>query len=134
MEFKIIVDKYPPSMKEIKDFLKKGDSGALFIFNGLVRDNNQGKEVEKLEYEIDKKTAINELKRFIEKYNSKVKKIFIFQAEGLLNIGDDTIIIGISSYSREESFKAVKEILEFMKHNIPVWKKEYYKKGSNKWL
>ncbi len=134
MDVQIIIGKIPPSLEEIKKFLKEKKAGAIFIFNGVVRAVNNNEEVEKLEYEVDKETAENELKKFLKKYKKEVYKIFIYQAEGILPVGEDTIIIGVSSKSRKEAFSACEEILEFMKHKFPVWKKEHYKNGKNYWL
>ncbi len=134
MEVRIIINKNSPSLEEVKNFLREKKAGAIFIFNGAVRSVNDGKEVEKLEYEVDKETVENELKKFLKKYKKNVYKIFIYQAEGILPVGEDTIIIGVSSESRKEAFSACEEILEFMKHKLPVWKKEYYKNGKNHWL
>lgn len=134
MDYKIIIDKTPPSFKDVKNFLFSKKCGAVFIFNGIVRNKNRENEVIALEYEVDEDTGRSLLSDFLNRYENKLEKIYIYQASGKLNVGDDTLIIGASSYSREESFNAVQEILDFMKHKFPVWKKEYYKNGRSHWL
>ncbi len=134
MEVKVVIDKEPPSVSDIKNFLLSKKSGAIFIFNGIVRNSNRKREVLYLEYEVDEETGKSVLKEYLKNFEDKIEKVFVFQSSGKLRVGDDTLIIGASSCSREESFEAVKEILEFMKHKFPVWKNEYYKDGENHWL
>ncbi len=134
MEYRIVIDRKAPSIDDVKNFLLTEKSGAIFIFNGIVRNSNRKKEVAYLEYEVDEETGKSVLKEYLKNFESRIQKAFIFQPTGKLSVGDDTLIIGASSYSREESFDAVRNILEFMKHKFPVWKKEYYKDGENHWL
>ncbi len=134
MEYRIVIDRKAPSIDDVKKFLFTEKGGAIFLFNGIVRNTNRKREVSYLEYEVDEETGKAVLKEYLKNFESRIQKAFIFQSTGKLSVGDDTLIIGASSYSRDESFKAVKEILEFMKHKFPVWKKEYYKDGKSHWL
>jgi len=130
MDFKFIVSKIPPDEKQIKAYVKDNKAGAIVIFNGIVRETNKGKKVKSLLYKVSKKECKKILKKYLEKYNNSLKKIFVFHAEGNLSVGDNTIIIATSSHSRKESFNATFEILNFMHSDLPVTKKEFYIDGS----
>ncbi len=130
MEYKFIIDKIPPSLDNIMEFIESDSIGAIYFFIGKVRNTNNSKDVEYLEYEVDKDTGIKLMDNNLKKYKNDIKNIFIFQAEGKLKPGENTIIIAASSYGRKQAIKCVNELVEFMKHNFPVWKKEYYRDST----
>jgi molybdopterin synthase catalytic subunit len=134
MDYLFTIAEKPPDIKEIMDYMNSENAGAVYIFNGKVRNKNNSKKVIFLEYEIDEDSGKNIIKEKVRKYENKIEKLFIFQAKGKLKIGADTIIIAASSYGRKESMECVAELLEFMKHDFPVWKKEYYNDSTSEWL
>ncbi len=134
MDFKFMISHTSPDIKEIMDYLNSENSGAFYLFNGKVKNKNNSKDVLYLEYEIDEDTGKKLVEKRIEEYENKIEKLFIFQAKGKLKTGEDTIIIAASSEGRKEAMECVGELLEFMKHDFPVWKKEYYKDSTSEWL
>jgi len=48
--------------------------------------------------------------------------------------GECLVIVACWSKHRKESNKAVSDILEDLKHNAPLWKKEFYSDNSFKWV
>ena len=62
------------------------------------------------------------------------KKVIIIQYEGLLYPGLINLAVGVSTKSRQEAFFLCKDIVEFIKIRIPIWKKEIYSDNSIKWI
>jgi len=49
-------------------------------------------------------------------------------------VGEISIVIAVGSKHRDEAFKICRYILEEIKHQSPIWKKEHYTKGTEEWL
>ena len=64
----------------------------------------------------------------------KNAKIFLEHAKGHVPVGEISILIAVSSGHREEAFKICRYILEEIKHQSPIWKKEHYVDGKDEWL
>ena len=59
-----------------------------------------------------------------------IKKILIHHAEGLLNIGEIPVIIGVASAHRNAAFEACQFTIDTLKETVPIWKKEYFDDGE----
>ena len=49
-------------------------------------------------------------------------------------MGEISILIAIGSEHRDEAFKICRYILEEVKYQSPIWKKEHYVEGTEEWL
>jgi len=52
---------------------------------------------------------------------------------GLVPVGEASIVIAVSSPHRKEAFVACEYLLEQVKLNVPIWKKEVYESGEPQW-
>ena len=64
----------------------------------------------------------------------KSAKIFLEHAKGYAPVGEVSILIAVGSGHRNEAFKICRYILEEVKHQSPIWKKEHYADGKEEWL
>ena len=63
-----------------------------------------------------------------------IKKINIIHRIGDLNVGDPSVVIAISTPHSKDAFEACQFILEKIKYNVPIWKKEKIIDGKTKWV
>ena len=116
-------------------FSKDSHSGALSLFIGTTRDNYNGKNVIKLDYEYHPSMCIKYLNSLalqsIEKY--KLNKCVIVHRVKKVPISEESIVIIASSNHRKESLECCSFIIEEVKRIIPIWKKEYYDDGTYEW-
>lgn len=110
--------------------------GAMGVFIGFVRRINEGKTVERLEYE-----AYDEmLKKKVEEVEERVKKMpgvvnaKIYHKKGILIPGEDIVYITVMGEHRKDIWEPLKEAVELMKKELPVWKKEVYVEGDYAWV
>ncbi len=119
---------------EVLDFVSDSSAGSVLLFNGTVRDNEDGKPVEYLYYEAYEEMAVKEIKKLINeaftKYN--ILKVCIVHRTGKMEIGEISISIGVSSPHREDSYLASKFLIDAIKETVPIWKKEIFEEGG-KW-
>ena len=52
---------------------------------------------------------------------------------GVVSVGEASIVIAVSSPHRNEAFVACEYLLEQVKLNVPIWKKEVYESGEPRW-
>jgi molybdopterin synthase catalytic subunit len=106
--------------------------GAVLVFVGRTRDNFEGKEVLKLEYETYEGMALKELHNIVE----KIKRDWpgslasIVHRLGTVPIGEASVVIAVSTPHRGASYEASRFAIEALKKNVPIWKKEIYQESA----
>jgi len=110
--------------------------GALVVFEGWIRDHNEGQAVERLEYEVYRPVAEKEGSRIIDEAIERfaVSHAVCIHREGLLELGEVAVIVCVSSPHRGEAFDACRYIIDQTKTRLPIWKKEHYTTGISEWV
>ena len=82
--------------------------GALVVFEGWIRDHNEGQAVERLEYEVYRPVAEKEGARIIDEAIARyaVSHAMCIHREGLLELGDCAVIVCVSSAHRDAACDA----------------------------
>ena len=111
-------------------------SGGYVSFEGWVRDQNEGQEVIRLEYEAFQELAVKEGGRIVAEALRRfpVKHALCIHRVGSLGLGDMAVWVGVSSAHRGEAFDACRYIIDEVKHRVPIWKKEHYRSGNSGWV
>ena len=125
------------SSEEAKKFILSEQNGAESIFVGRVRNENSGKKVTAVTYDVHDQAVIKSFQSICSDAKSKFDKnasIFLEHAKGYVPVGEISILIAVSSGHRDEAFKICRYILEEIKHQSPIWKKEHYIEGNEEWL
>jgi molybdopterin synthase catalytic subunit len=125
------------SSEEAKKFILSEKNGAESIFIGRVRNENSGKKVIAVTYDVHDKAVIKSFQSICNDAKNKFDKsasIFLEHAKGYVPVGEISILIAVSSGHRDEAFKICRYILEEIKHKSPIWKKEHYIEGNEEWL
>lgn len=122
--------------KRLRASLVSDCCGALACFEGLVRNHNNAKPVQKLTYYGYEALALNQGKILIEqaKQQFAIEKVVAVHRIGDLAIGDMAVWIGVVSHHRYPAFDACRWLLDAIKAHIPVWKQEFYDDGKSLWL
>lgn len=110
--------------------------GGYASFEGWVRDQNEGQEVTRLEYEAFQALAVKEGDRIIAEALRRfpVKHALCIHRVGALSLGEMAVWVGVSSAHRGEAFDACRYIIDEVKHRVPIWKKEHYRNGDSGWV
>ena len=118
-------------------FISADSNGAETVFIGRVRNENSGKKVTAVTYDAHDPMVLKSFNSICElaiKKFDKNAKIFLEHAKGYAAVGEISILIAIGSGHRDEAFKICRYILEEVKHQSPIWKKEHYVDGQEEWL
>lgn len=115
---------------------KNPNAGAISSFQGVVRKNNLGKEVLRLEYQsydqLAQKEGGNIINEALESFD--IESAYCMHRTGVLEIGDIAVVVIVLAGHREDSFKACRYIIDEVKLRVPIWKKEIYQNGDSGWL
>jgi molybdopterin synthase catalytic subunit len=65
---------------------------------------------------------------------SNVNRVVIHHRIGKLRVGEVSVLVGIGSPHRSEAFAACQYAIDTLKHQAPIWKKEYWQDGSSSWI
>lgn len=136
------------ALKHVNDL----GAGASVLFVGTTRNEFQGKSVQRLEYTAYSSLARKLMQKLIkdgrEKYkksqdnghnieptgqptgqhtfSNEIKRIYLAHRLGDVRTGEASILVCVSSAHRKAAFELCEEILEEVKRQVPIWKKEIY--------
>jgi len=111
------------------------EAGALNVFIGTVRAKTANKKVIRLEYECYEPMAVSEIEKIFEEASQRwpILKVAISHRIGILQLGDEAVVLAVSTPHRKESFEACQFIIDTLKQTVPIWKKEVYE-GGEEWV
>jgi molybdopterin synthase catalytic subunit len=106
--------------------------GALCLFVGVVRADNEGRQVRFLEYEAYEEMASPLLEEIALETRSRwrVTDVRIVHRLGRLEIGEASVAVAVASPHRAEAFEACRYAIDTLKATAPIWKKEFYADGA----
>ncbi|HEX2139928.1 MAG TPA: molybdenum cofactor biosynthesis protein MoaE [Woeseiaceae bacterium] len=121
---------------ELRARLNDPAAGAYASFEGWIRNENEGHDVLRLEYEVYEPLAVTEGEKVIAEARAKFPILHAdcVHRSGLLEIGECAVWVGVSSGHRDEAFLACRYIIDQVKVRLPIWKKEHYADGHSGWV
>lgn len=124
-------DRLEPS--ELAARLDFSECGSVVSFTGLTRGIEEGAVVEHLEFDIWPEKLIQVLtelaQQCIEKFG--VSAVGIAHRSGIVHPGQPIVSIHVGSRHRAEGFKACEWLIDELKSQAPVWKKEVRADGEH---
>lgn len=130
-----MVTKAPLNAREVRELVARDHAGAICIFEGVVRDHTGDREVQYLEYEAYKEMAHQKL---VETGNRALDRwpevlVAVHHRYGRLEIGEVAVVIAVSSPHRKDAFEACQWVIDTLKEEVPIWKKEV-SPGGDSWI
>ena len=118
--------------RQVENMVIDDASGALVTFAGTVRDNARGKSVSALEYEAYPPAAEKMLEQIGDEILERwgISTVAIVHRFGLLQVGETSVVIAVSSAHRDAAFEACRYAIERIKVLVPIWKREIYQDGA----
>jgi molybdopterin synthase catalytic subunit len=112
------------------------ECGAVVTFEGRVRNVNEGRRVVRLQYDAYPEMAERVFEDILRRTREThpVMAIRVLHRTGTLAVGDTAVAVVVAAGHRAEAFAAAKFVLEAVKEDLPVWKREEYEDGSSRWL
>ena len=118
--------------EDLKRALLQDRDGAMVDFEGVVRNQSQGRATRFLDYECYEKMAIQMMARIGREIAAKheISRIAMVHRLGRLEIGEASVVVVACSPHRRAAFEAALEGINRLKSTVPIWKKEYFADGE----
>lgn len=133
-----MVTDQPVSEAEHADLVAGPAAGAVVTFGGVVRDHDGGRGVTELEYtghpsaaEVVETVAAEVADRWAGK---GVRAVAVSHRIGRLGIGDVALAAAVAAEHRREAFAACAELVDEVKHRLPIWKRQSFADGTEEWV
>ena len=121
-------------LDSLVDELKKSSNevGAVTIFVGVVRGTREKEKVLRLEYEAHETLAPQTIKTIIEEQKTKhgIIDAIVEHKVGTVQVGEEVMYVLVASKHRKEGRKALAELVDRIKRDVPIWKKEVTEKTA----
>lgn len=110
------------------------DCGATVVFSGVIRNHDGGEAVHALDY-----SSHPDAERFLvelvaeEQLRSGVRLAAVHRI-GPLVVGDAALVAAAAAPHRGEAFSAIERLVERIKHEVPIWKRQHFDAGTSEWV
>lgn len=110
-------------------------AGAQVIFLGDVRNHHKGQSVDYLEYEAHEVLAEESIAGILNDAKSKfdLHEAVCQHRVGKVEIAQTAVIVVTAASHRKEAYAANQYIIDRVKYEAPIWKKEFFSDGSSEW-
>jgi molybdopterin synthase catalytic subunit/molybdopterin converting factor small subunit len=112
--------------------LKRPEDGAVAVFDGMVRNNSRGRRTLYLEYTAYEPMALRQMELLARQAlkNFAIRDLRIVHRLGRLQIGETSVYIVVASAHRAAAFDACHWLIDTLKKQVPIWKKEFFEDGA----
>lgn len=122
----------PLDPRAIEALVAGPDRGAVVTFTGAVRDHTGDATVTRLEYEAYASMALKVLSQIRDEARAKwpALRVAVHHRLGVLAIGEIAVVVAVSGAHRADTFTACSFVIERLKEDVPIFKKEVRGDGS----
>ncbi|MDO5672396.1 MAG: molybdenum cofactor biosynthesis protein MoaE [Actinomycetaceae bacterium] len=119
----------------ISSLVNAQTSGALITFEGRIRNHDSGRGVTGIEYSAHP-DAEGVLREIAEGVCARHPDCLVAVAHrvGILTVGDLAMCVAVSSAHRSQAFVAIQDLIDTVKAQLPVWKRQVFVDGSDEWV
>jgi molybdopterin synthase catalytic subunit len=116
----------------IADSMKRGEDGAVVIFEGIVRNNTRGRKTLYLDYHAYEEMAIKQMDALVIEACEKfpIDQARIVHRLGKMEVGETSVLIVVTSAHRGAAFEGCRFLIDTLKKTVPIWKKEFFEDGA----
>jgi molybdopterin synthase catalytic subunit len=119
-------------------FVTDGRAGGIDVFLGTTRAETSpdGSELVALDYEAYEQMGLEQLRDLAHRARGQwsVVKLALLHRTGRVAVGEPSVVIAVSTPHRAESFAACKWLIDALKEDVAIWKKEVWADGSGTWV
>lgn len=126
----------PLSVDEALAAVAHPRAGAVTLFVGTVRDHDEGRDgVTGLDYSAHPE-AVDRLRSLVAEVarTDEVHGVYAVHRVGELHVGDLAVVCAVSAEHRAEAFEAGRRLIEELKADIPIWKRQEFEAGDHQWV
>ena len=132
--FAALVDQ-PIDLNDVVRRVMHTHVGARVLFSGEIRGTNHGLEVARLEYTAHKTLAQKHMEQVLRDAVEKFPLIgaVCIHRLGLLELSECAVAVLTCGRHRDETYAANRYIIDRVKAETPIWKREFFTDGTSAW-
>lgn len=124
----------PIDEEAVRAAVDAASSGAIVLFEGVVRNHDRGADVLALDYQAHP-DAERVLRECCDAVSAKTGlRVAAAHRVGHLVVGDVALYAAAAAAHRAEAFAACEELVESIKASVPIWKKQHLADGETEWV
>jgi molybdopterin synthase catalytic subunit len=133
--FAAITDE-PLDASVLADRVRRPDCGAVVTFEGVTRSPNAGRDVLRLEYEAFESRAVAQLEAIGTEVAAAhgAAAAAIVHRTGSVAPGEPSVVVVVAAGHRGPAFTAAAEILDRLKTEAAIWKREVFTEDDAHWV
>jgi molybdopterin synthase catalytic subunit len=126
------ITREPIDIAGLRARLLEGDSGAVVIFDGIARNNTQGRRTLHLEYEGYEPMSLRTMEQIGREVRERwaINRVGIIHRLGRIDTTESSVVIVVTSAHRKIAFEACQYAIDRLKKIVPIWKKEFFEDGA----
>ncbi len=112
------------------------EAGGVGLFVGTVRNHHEGDAVTGLEYEAWEERAEDALRGVAAEVLDAfpgTRAVYLAHRVGALEVGEVSVVVAASAPHRAEAIAAAQALIDRLKEQVPIWKKEHLAEGGHRW-
>jgi molybdopterin synthase catalytic subunit len=120
----------PLSADRVRALVTDPRAGAVVVFEGVTRD------VERLEYEAYVEMAEPRLARIVEEAvaDHGLCAAAVEHRVGAVPLSEPSVVVAVSAPHRGAAFDGARTVIDRVKAEAPIWKKEVEADGEGRWV
>ncbi len=128
----VALTREPIRAAELVAEAKRGEDGAVVVFDGIVRNHSRGRPTLHLDYEAYEEMAVRQMQELGRQARERfgVRQVIMVHRLGRLEIGETSVLIVVASAHRAQAFEACRWLIDTLKQTVPIWKKETFADGA----
>ena len=119
-------------------FVAAPEVGGVDVFLGTTRmeRNADGRELAALDYEAYAEMAVGQMLELARRVRDRwpVVKCVLHHRLGRVGVAEPSVVIAVSTPHRAEAFEACRWLIDALKKDVTVWKKEVWADGTGTWV
>ncbi|WP_137638272.1 molybdenum cofactor biosynthesis protein MoaE [Loigolactobacillus binensis] len=115
----------PLDVQALYEKLKAPQFGGIVTFVGTVRQWTADVETHAIEYTAYTEMALKELTKLATTIEAQGANVVIVHRVGHLALTDEAVFVGVAAAHRGDAFKWCEYLINAVKQQVPIWKKEF---------
>jgi molybdopterin synthase catalytic subunit len=126
----------PIDTAEIVDQARHANAGAIVLFLGTTREFTGDRQTVALSYEAYREMAERRLAELEAEARRRwpVIECIIVHRLGAVPLKESSVAIAVSTPHRADAFAAGQWLIDSLKADVPIWKREQWSDGTSEWV
>ena len=127
----------PVAIERVVSFVSSGLAGGIDVFLGTTRAETDpaGRRLVALDYEAYREMAASQLREMAARARERwpIARLAVLHRVGRVEVGRPSVVIAVATPHRAEAFAACRWLIDTLKAEAAIWKKEIWDDGGETW-